>query len=65
MILLHSWHVRKRDKTVVRVERVTKDRVEYCTMPLLIVWGTTQAAFAKRFRPATEAEIEPNRGALR
>lgn len=63
-LFVRSWHVRKRDKAVVRVEQVTKDNISYCTMPMLLVYDTTRAAFTKNFRPATAAEVAPHKEAL-
>ena len=43
-------YIRKRDKARVRIERMTRIRVVYCTLPMLIIWDTTPAAFRRNFR---------------
>lgn len=49
-------YIRKRDKMLVRVEKVSRTKVSYCTLPMLILWETPVESFLKNFRLATKEE---------
>lgn len=55
----NQWYVRKRDKVVVRVDVVAANvgKFDYVTMPMLMVYTSNIASFAKNFRAATAEEV--------
>lgn len=55
-----NWYVRKRDKVVCYIDTMEAGKVEYVTMPLLVVYTTSRAGFEKNFRAATTEEYEPH-----
>jgi hypothetical protein len=57
-ITVGGQYIRKRDKMLVRVEKLSRSNVTYCTLPMLILWNTTAESFRKGFRPATKEELD-------
>ena len=53
-----AYFVRKRDKMLVSIYKLSQFRVEYTTHPLLEVWPTSRDSFVRTFRPATQEEID-------
>jgi hypothetical protein len=51
-----SYFIRKRDRTVVHVDRVSKGQVTFHTRPMLLVYSSTLDAFRKNYRPCTAVE---------
>lgn len=57
-VQLDKAYVRKRDKMVVTINKLTPSKVEYVTHPMLEVWPIKRASFMKNFRPATAEEAK-------
>jgi hypothetical protein len=53
-----AYYVRKRDKMLVSIHKLSRFALEYTTHPMLEVWPTSRASFLHGFRQATKEEIE-------
>lgn len=50
-----SHWIRRRDKQRVRVTKATRSKVEYVTLPMLIVWDDNPSDFRRKFALELEA----------
>lgn len=50
-LVIGRRYLRRSDDTEVRIENIARGKVEYVTLPMLLVYDTSKAAFLQNFKP--------------